>query len=151
MNAHHLEKLTAARAALDEEIAALREHLRELTAKRQAFDEALAIVSDTSAPEHAPERRARGAVKDTALRLLQAHVEHGLTALELVEVAAREGITLDRASISSLLSKLKAQGTLVLDVSTSKYRPAPPEPAKAPSVGSGSPLFEKIATMKAAA
>ena len=143
--------MKARRAALDEEIAAIQERFKELVAKRQGYEEFFAIASDTSMPpDEMPEHRVRGAVKDTALRLLQAHAEHGLTAVELVDVAAREGISLDRGSISSLLSKLKAQGTLVLDAPTSKYRPAPAEPTKPPSVTAGA-LLEKINAIRTAA
>jgi hypothetical protein len=37
----------------------------------------------------------------------------GVTAVEVVDRAAAKGRTLDRASVSSLLSRLKREGTLV--------------------------------------
>lgn len=57
-------------------------------------------------------RRARN-VNETVLRLVTAAGPKGLSALDLVERAQTEGITLNRGTVSSLLSRLKREGTLV--------------------------------------
>jgi DNA-binding transcriptional ArsR family regulator len=61
-------------------------------------------------------RRKRPSVKAAVLTLLAQHKEAGLTASEVVE--ADPG--LDKASVSSLLSRLKKDGLLTLE--GSKYR-----------------------------
>jgi hypothetical protein len=58
-----------------------------------------------------PRKRTRN-VKDHVLRLVQAAGPKGLSANDVVAKAAVEGITLDRGSVSSLLSRLKREGTL---------------------------------------
>ncbi len=58
-----------------------------------------------------PRKRTRN-VKDHVLRLLQAAGPKGLSANDVIAKAAVEGITLDRGSVSSLLSRLKREGTL---------------------------------------
>lgn len=66
--------------------------------------------------EPAPKKRAKRAnVKRTVLDLLTAVGEKGLNAAIAVEMAANEGIDLDRGSVSSLLSRLKNEGTVTYD------------------------------------
>ncbi len=59
------------------------------------------------------ERGERGAgITTTIHRLLVAAGPTGINAEEAVELAAREGITLNRSSVSSLLSRMKRAGDL---------------------------------------
>lgn len=128
MNAQ-IDKMKVYRTNIAGEIEILASRLGVLQIALETWDQAIAVAgSPDDQGEATHERRARGSVKDTALRLIQEHAEHGLTAVELVEVAGAEGIKLDRGSISSLLSKLKSGGTLSLK--GSKYLPAETMPAK---------------------
>ena len=54
-------------------------------------------------------------VKATILDLLKEAGTTGMNAATAVETASRRGIALDRASVSSLLSRLKKEGTIVHD------------------------------------
>jgi prefoldin subunit 5 len=74
----------------------------------------------------APATRVR--IKDGILGLL-AEYASGLTAAEAVEFARKRGMTFDRASVSSILSRLKREGTL--EIEGSKYRIAKREKANA--------------------
>jgi DNA-binding transcriptional regulator LsrR (DeoR family) len=74
-------------------------------------------VSST-ADAGSPARRIN--VKATILDLLKEVGTTGLNAATTVEIAARRGIELDRASVSSLLSRLKREGTVNYD--GEKYR-----------------------------
>ena len=56
-------------------------------------------------------KRARN-VKNDILRLLEEAGASGLSANDVVAKGAAEGITLDRGTVSSLLSRLKKEGTL---------------------------------------
>lgn len=65
----------------------------------------------------APKQRQSGArsTKRTVLDLLQEVGTSGLNATTAVEIAHRRGVTLDRGSVSSLLSRLKKDGVLTYD------------------------------------
>jgi hypothetical protein len=54
-------------------------------------------------------------VKTTILDLLREAGTTGLNAQTAVEVGSRRGVKLDRGSVSSLLSRLKREGTLVYE------------------------------------
>lgn len=118
----------------------LREELLKAQAAFEQVEKALARVKGEAAeapPEivpAAPQKNPRGFVKEQVLRLLDESAETGLSATDLVDRAAAQGIALDRNSVSSLLSKLKAEGTLELE--GNRYRPARPNP-KTPSAGLG--------------
>jgi CRP-like cAMP-binding protein len=76
------------------------------------------IAQTTGEPDHTTQRqmpllrrRARN-VNETVLRLVTAAGPKGLSAVDLVERAQAEGVTLNRGTVSSLLSRLKREGTL---------------------------------------
>lgn len=57
----------------------------------------------------------RGRVKSVILDLLQEAGTTGLNATSAVKIANRRGVSLDRASVSSLLSRLKKDEIIVYD------------------------------------
>lgn len=106
-----MQKLQEARDKLAAEIEAKRHQLAGL-------DQALALLREGEDAESG--KRSRTATKSVTLALLQEYREAGLSSSEVVEIAKQRGQELDRPSVSSLLSRLKREGTLVL--SGSKYR-----------------------------
>lgn len=74
-------------------------------------------------------RGKRSGIKQIVLDLLRECGASGLNANVAVEIAARRGVTLDRASVSSLLSRLKGEGVVVYD--GDRYRlPDMPKPSE---------------------
>ena len=79
------------------------------------------LDGDSASIENSPKKRGRrGNVKDVLLTLLMESGTSGLNANNAVEIAARRGIDLDRASISSLLSRFKRDNIVQYD--GEKYR-----------------------------
>ncbi len=60
-------------------------------------------------------RAPRSNVKNYILTLLEEAGERGLNAARAVEIAESKGDTLERGTVSSLLSRLKADGVVVYD------------------------------------
>jgi hypothetical protein len=111
----NMKRLLEERDRLAAEIEALKHRLAGL-------NHAIELLSGEPIPHASAGDRRRGNVKSTVLGLMQEFSTNGLSASETVEIAARRGIQLDRASVSSLLSRLKREGTLTYD--GAKYRPA---------------------------
>lgn len=112
----HAEALLRQRDRLVAEMEALRN-------KISGLDLAIQLITQVDPPADAPTERAermeridrgdRGAgITTTIQRLLVAAGATGINAEEAVEIAAREGITLNRSSVSSLLSRMKRAGDL---------------------------------------
>jgi hypothetical protein len=78
----------------------------------------------------APRRKPPSPIKDAVLGLLGEHKEAGLSVNEVIELSQRRGQPLDRASVSSLLSRLKREHVLTAD--GGKYRIAAPDPTPGP-------------------
>lgn len=120
MSAHHLQLLR-------DQLAAVQGQIRSLQGEEAGLRRAIAIVSDDPpiVASTGPAMRARRSpIKDTVLRMAQAHAVDGVVAAQLVELARAEGIELDRNSVSSLLSKFKRDGVLEYDGHV--YRPSRP-------------------------
>jgi len=129
MNAQHLERLQAERQKLLNEINHHKSRVEAITERLSGLDLAISVLGQQDlvvAGERTIMRRTRGSVKDTVISLIQNHAENGLTATEVVSVAHEQGIELDRGSVSSLLSKLKAAN--VLQLNGSRYKPAQSAP-----------------------
>ena len=105
----------------------MRERLRHQIVESERATEALrnelkgleaAIValggSEAIAGNHLPMRRRRN-VKATTMDLIVEAGSSGITAPEVVERAAAKGHDLHAGSVSSLLSRLKKEGTLTFD------------------------------------
>jgi hypothetical protein len=127
MSVQHLQRLR-------EELAIVQTQIKELQGKEAGLRAAISIVSDEPAPAEqavAPHGR-RSPIKDTVLRLAQIHAEHGVVAADIVRFAQAEGVSLDRNSVSSLLSKFKREGALEYDGKV--YRPVRPFPREVKNV-----------------
>ena len=123
MNNPLIEHLKAQREKVRYEMAQLQGHLN-------AIDDALRVSAGGNTAESPSNvmpngRRTRGSVKDTVLGLVQEYAASGVSAFEVVEKARAKGVSLDRGSVSSLLSKLKSAGTLDLR-DGNRYVPAKP-------------------------
>lgn len=108
---------------------AIEEAIARLQAERAAFNsridgrieglrEALHLQNGSpNAPVHTEERirKRRGNLKETVLSLAQEVADNGMSADECVSLAEGKGINLVRGSVSSLLSRLKADGVLFFD------------------------------------
>lgn len=99
-----------------------RDKLRaDMEAVRARLDEIEGLIRAMSGepPQeaHAPSRKPRrGDLKDIVLSLYDEAAEAGLSAADCVATAqAKRGVTLQSASVSSLLSRLKAEGVLMYD------------------------------------
>lgn len=114
-----------------------RREMEDAEVRVQAGEQLLSmLLGQDAAADSAPGKMKRGAVKDHVLRLVTENAGRGLVSSELVELAKAQGIELDRGTVSSLLSKLKAEG--VLDYLDGKYRPAKPaSPRQPPAPGAG--------------
>ena len=90
--------------------------LREMEAiknKIAGLEMAIQLLDDDEAPAAKGKRSSR--VKQTVLDLLKEVGTTGLNAATAVDLAGRKGITIERASVSSLLSRLKSEGVIVYD------------------------------------
>lgn len=108
--ATHAEALLRQRERLVAELEALRN-------KISGLDLAIQLITQVDRPAAVPtermERSDRGAgITTTIQRLLVAAGDTGINAEEAVEIAAREGIALNRSSVSSLLSRMKRAGDI---------------------------------------
>lgn len=110
-----IQKLVETRDALKLELEAIRN-------KIAGVDLALSVMADDddADPTESRPRARRGNVKTTLLNLLSEVGRSGLNAHTTVEMATRKGIELDRGTVSSLLSRLKADG--VVDYDGERYR-----------------------------
>ena len=79
------------------------------------------------------QERSRGGLKQTLLDLLREAGTTGLNAATALEVAERRGIHLDRQSVSSTLSRMKAEG--LVEYSKDRYRLAQFAGVDAPLIG----------------
>lgn len=66
-------------------------------------------------PEEPQRRAKKGSVKATVLKLLENAAERGLNANQAITQAKERGEDLDRGSVSSLLSRLKADNVVTYD------------------------------------
>lgn len=101
-----IERLTRERDRLAAEIDALKHRLR-------GFDDAINLLKQEEESNASLTTRKRPNVKGMTLKVLEESGEKGATAQEVVTKAQERGHNLDRASVSSLLSRLKRENTLV--------------------------------------
>lgn len=67
-------------------------------------------------------KQERTNVRTTLLRILESEGEKGINAAIAVEISARQNVRLEKATVASVLSRLKAEGLAVYDGSL--YRPS---------------------------
>ena len=105
--------------AIEDEVARLRAQRDALNGKIDGLETALRMMKrqpgeDLRVP--VAERQRRGDVKNTVLEAVTASMDRGITVNECLSMADLEhGIKLDRASVSSLLSRLKRDDVLFYD------------------------------------
>jgi len=88
------------------------------------------LPDDAPAGAPAPTRRKPPSpIKDAVLGLLSEHRD-GLSVNEVIEMSEARGQLLDRASVSSLLSRLKREQVLATE--GGKYRISSPDPTSGP-------------------
>lgn len=113
--------------ALLEERDRLRKEIVGLQRELSGLERAIRIVDDVGiATERTGGKRPN--VKGTILGVVNDRGALGVTVYEIVEAASDRGQTLDRGSVSSLLSRLKKEGTLTYDKATSRYYPMETDP-----------------------
>ena len=100
------DRLLKEREAIDNQIAGL--------------ERAISLIANDSGDGQPSGRSKRVSIKATVLDLLEEVGTTGLNAAVAVDLANRRGISLDRGSVSSLLSRLKAEEIVAFD--GDKYR-----------------------------
>ncbi len=103
------------------EVAELERRLSEAKIRLSTLDEAVAAAGGQALPVRGTGKR-QSNVKGTVMDLINDAGSVGVTAASIVEGAVAKGRALDRNSVSSLLSRLKREGTLTFD--GERYRPA---------------------------
>lgn len=114
-------------------------HKREME-KLQAQEDLLLEMMDES-PVPQPARAAKGSVKNTVLDLLEETGQRGVNAATAVELARAKGITLERGSVSSLLSRLKSDGVVIHRGDTYRLKKHSEMPGVTPLRTSGDSQF----------
>jgi DNA-binding transcriptional ArsR family regulator len=114
---------------LSERLDLIRREIDKLKAQESLL---LDMIRDASGQPKVKLRAPRSNVKQTILELLENVGEAGLNAATAVETAAKAGITLERGTVSSLLSRLKNEGVVVYDGSV--YRLMKFKPGSGPNV-----------------
>lgn len=122
---------------LIEERDRLRSQIDALQNQLLGIERAIVLLEGGTLPsggQASNKERARN-VKDTVLGLLAEAGDVGLSVTRVLEIAQARGVNVERASVSSLLSRLKREG--VLDMNDGKYsvqKPVPREPRLVVSV-----------------
>jgi hypothetical protein len=104
-------------------VADLEHKLAEARVRLNAYETAIATVEGSPIPTGQKGRRSN--VKKMVMDLINEAAQAGVTAVSVVERGGALGKQLDRGSVSSLLSRLKREGTLTFD--GERYRPADPK------------------------
>ena len=107
----NLKLLDERRKQLKTELAALQARLNEVESLMRAMG-GEAPAEPVVGP---PSRARRGDLNNIVLSLYEQAAEAGLSSSECVEKAEKAGTPLKAASVSSLLSRLKADGVLMYD------------------------------------
>jgi hypothetical protein len=110
-----LQKLHETLAGLEAELEALK---NKIAGVRLAIDVMEGNEADDTADDNG--RARRGAVKEALYDLLKEVGKTGLNANSAVEMAKRRGLELDRATVSSTLSRMKRDGAV--DHDGERYR-----------------------------
>ncbi len=107
----NMEKLHLERERLKAQIASLEGELRGI---ERAINMLKGNDADSN-PNPVYRKRQRGGIKDVVLKMVEDSGSRGTVASEIVEKAEKSGQSLDRNSVSSLLSRLKREGSLSYD------------------------------------
>ncbi|PCH75314.1 MAG: hypothetical protein COC12_01070 [Rhodobacteraceae bacterium] len=96
------------------------DNIRREIEKLQAQESLLLDILGEEPTKTVAKRAPKGSVKIRVLELLESQGRSGLNAARAVELSEANGDTLDRGSVSSLLSRLKQDDVVVYD--GSNYR-----------------------------
>jgi CRP-like cAMP-binding protein len=118
-NRESMQKLTELRERLAADINRHRQAIEALENQLKGVEQAIKAIGGEA---HGSSRRTN--VKRTVLGIIHDAGTLGVNAVEVVNSAAAKGISLDRASVSSLLSRLKREKTLTFN--GERYVEAPP-------------------------
>lgn len=110
---------TLSRNALQERLAELERQISRLQGECDGIRFSLGLNTKPDIPI-SKDRAPRASVKKLLLDLLEKAGPSGLNAVVAVEMAAREGVTLNQASASSTLSRLKDDNVVSYD--NDRYR-----------------------------
>ena len=111
-----VQKLEAEKARLKGEIEALERRADRLRGEMIGIERAIALVGGSPSPgaeDPVKRERARN-VKETVLTAVQAAGPQGINVNQLLERTEREGVHLERGTVSSLLSRFKREGILAM-------------------------------------
>lgn len=97
---------------LEERLEQVRREMEKLKAQETLL---LDMIREASGEPKVKPRAPRSNVKQTVLALLESVGATGLNATTAVEMAAKDGMSLERGTVSSLLSRLKNEGVVVYD------------------------------------
>ena len=123
MNAN-MQKLFELREGYKAEIRSLQQQIEVLQNKLLGVEDSIkALGGDVESLDSTTGGARRRNVKRTVMAIINQRVKEGVTASEIVTFAADTGRELDRASVSSLLSRLKADQVLTFD--GERYYPTP--------------------------
>lgn len=134
-----MKTLQTEEARLIKEIDALQ---NQLIGVRRAMKLVSGEVILENMPASEPRRKSPSPIKDAVIGLISEFRDSGLSVNEVMELSAKRGTPLDRASVSSLLSRLKRE--LVLTSSDGKYRIASSSTPIAPQDGSDGPKLNLV-------
>lgn len=81
--------------------------------KIAGFELAISMMEGDDQSPEAPTRRGRSTTKGAVIDMLRETGADGLNSAIAVQMGERRGLDLDRASVSSLLSRLKRDGIVV--------------------------------------
>ena len=124
-NREHMQKLTELRDRLKADIDRHEAAIEALRNQLIGIDQAIKTLGGEAVGAGSSRRTN---VKKTVMQIIHDVGRGGVTAVEVVARAQAVGRSLDRASVSSLLSRLKREGTLVFN--GERYSEAPPPPAE---------------------
>ena len=111
----NLRLLEDRRNQLRAELGAVKARLDEVESLIRAMGGEDATKPAATLPAASPGRTRRGDLNNIVLSLCEQAAEAGLSSAECVDRASKTGTALKPASVSSLLSRLKADGVLMFD------------------------------------
>lgn len=99
------------------------------------LERAIALIGDDASTIASVQHGRRTATKGIVLDLLRDVGTTGLNAITAVDLASQRGVTLDRASISSLLSRLKKDDVVAYDGERYRLKEFAPASPQSPHAG----------------
>lgn len=114
-----MARMTNQMKMLEERLEQVRREIEKLRAQEALLVD---MMREASGEPKIKPRAPRSNVKQTVLDMLEQVGAQGLNAASAVELAARSGMSLERGTVSSLLSRLKNEGAVVYDGSVYRLK-----------------------------